>query len=505
MPHLALRVRCEGISPSHGPVNPICVLLGSEELLLFTEWQQATVAPQFSTVLVIPSEPQEAVLRLQVRHVEDPFWDGLRHGSSTALLAMPLLGECSFTVHDAHGAHQSGLPLLLLGSDGFRATISVAIAMQSEPWGEPERITFHHSCTNYSFLQGGQSTPAAGTTTPISLVHALAEASAAAIPGSPRSPSVSAAAARAQAFASQSSQGLRVSEHAYTCTLGYSVPRAVLRVLTAEARALAAQQPVRGDQGAGADSVDGQAPMFGVSGGAGSHGEDPTQWLACLSTSGWAAHARWLEQSAAQLGGAFQNEHGFKASTMKTSRALAPMPTNLQLNVMDVVEETNAAPPPSRRALSYSSPSPDSTAPEASEPPAAAACRVRAVYHTVSVGCFAAHSLGFQEGGAAELETKLKPPPPSSLSMHQPAAARTSDGQRAAAALAVEAFALSYAQRLSLLSCQACAALAASFIGSCQERIGQGDAAWFAQVRDLGYLVQVESLLTTRGDEWGML
>ena len=68
---------------------------------------------------------------------------------------------------------------------------------------------------------------------------------------------------------------------------------------------------------------------------------------------------------------------------------------------------------------------------------------------------------------------------------------------RAAASLAVEALALTYAQRLAVLTCQACSALAASFIASCHEHLGAANAAWFGRVASLGYLAQVESLLTT--------
>ena len=81
------------------------------------------------------------------------------------------------------------------------------------------------------------------------------------------------------------------------------------------------------------------------------------------------------------------------------------------------------------------------------------------------------------------------------------AAAAAASEHRAAASLAVEALAISYAQRLSLIACQACSALAASFVASCHEHLGAANAAWFVQVASMGYLAQVESLLTTRGDD----
>lgn len=190
--------------------------------------------------------------------------------------------------------------------------------------------------------------------------------------------------------------------------------------------------------------------------------------LRALPPTGWASHARWLEQTLAQLSGAFQHSHGFKASAQKASVPLAPMPINLCVNVLDV------QPVPS----------------EPSKEGERSGRRWRAMHPTISVGAFAAHSLGFGDGGAAAYESR----------MSQLSSPDSHADDRASISMR-----LALAKRCTLLMCHAHATLAASFAASCQAMVAAENAEWFCQICEVGYLVQVESLLSTRGDEHSML
>ena len=107
-------------------------------------------------------------------------------------------------------------------------------------------------------------------------------------------------------FARDTSVQLRVAEHMLSCGAGYTVPRATLRMLTEEVRRRV-QTGRDTDETSERDGAD--------------DGEmDPWRLVGCLSTAGWRHLLGWLEQALAQLHGAFQHAHGFKASTLKTSQ-----------------------------------------------------------------------------------------------------------------------------------------------------------------------------------------
>ena len=452
-------------------LNPIAILLDSERLPLkpisFTEWQHATSSPRFATVLALPGADAEVLssaLHVQIRHVHDAFWDD-KGPTAKAMQAMPLLGKCSFTLAEAHSACAAGEPLTLelmrppdlertlspASGAGARAATPAAVVhltfarpADGEPWSRAETLSLAHSTVNYCF-PGGPSAAAAA-------------ASVFAPPSTPRR--------------GTQTKELQVSEHMLCCACGYAVPRAVLRMLRDDARRHATP-PLEMDSSKLKldDSNGSSSPEMSRRDEA-----DPSRLLACLSPDGWRRHLNWLEQSLAQLHGAFQHEHGFKQSTMKTSVPLAPMAINLHLNVLDVVEADGAA--PSKTPL------------------------CRSLHATISTGAFAAHNLGFSDGGAAEHETRLlqllshgpNSPMRSSVIYHPPTVSGSAD-----------ALALPYAIRISILMCQAYSALAASFSACCRLHLAASDDGWFLQLVSVGFLIHMESLLTTRGEEWGML
>ena len=456
---LAVRIAIDGLQGGTGQsaaLSPIAILLAGDRAapIGVTEWQQATLAPRFATVLSLPDHARTP-LRLQVRHVADPLWDAA--GTTDAVLqAMPLVGQGVFSLDAALAACASGQPLKLSLSTPELAEAPVATTaaplayltftrpLPEEPWSRwslPDALSLQHSSANFCFA---------------------------------RDPSVQ----------------LRVAEHMLSCGAGYTVPRATLRMLTEEVRRRV-QTGRDTDETSERDGAD--------------DGEvDPWRLVGCLSTAGWRHLLGWLEQALAQLHGAFQHAHGFKASTIKTNAALGAMPINLMLNVLDVSEAQRGNSP-------YN----------------------RSMHATVSAGAFSAHSLGFSDGGAAALEAKLlqqlsKPPTaPRGSAASASAADQLLFGVAAAASGAsgnghsggggvavpanvdgsADALALPFARRLALLACQAFSALAASFAASCRLRVAprEENTAWFAQIRSVGYLLHVESLLSTRGDEWGML
>ena len=108
--------RASGGTPS--ACNPIAVLLSSEEpwkVLGYTEWRQDTSRDHqqvhFATVLVVdaavlPGGPA-ATLYLQLRQVDNPFWDAHEAFGHDAVQQMRLLGRASFKMRDALSAPRS--------------------------------------------------------------------------------------------------------------------------------------------------------------------------------------------------------------------------------------------------------------------------------------------------------------------------------------------------------------------------------------------------------------
>ena len=106
------------------------------------------------------------------------------------------------------------------------------------------------------------------------------------------------------------------------------------------------------------------------------------------------------------------------------------------------------------------------------------------MYPTISLGAIAAHSLGLTSGGLLSIG--------SALAADVTAAERGQPNW-------LTSKARHYAQRCVLLKCEAYSALAASFALSCQQAAARNDKSYFSQVKSVGYLVHIESLLTTRG------
>lgn len=159
-------------------------------------------------------------------------------------------------------------------------------------------------------------------------------------------------------------------------------------------------------------------------------------------------------------------EDGCKSCAQRASMALAPMPLNLWLSLFEVQGSSEHD------------------------------C---AVYPTVTLGAPAALALGVSSGGVQAMARALE--------IEIARAGNTSGASRFSTPLnplAAES-ARGLAQRCALLKCQAYAALAASFALACQEAAARSDRAFFSCLSHVGFLAQIESLLTTRGDEWAML
>ena len=71
-------------------------------LLGRTEWCQRTASPAFCAVVSLDLASLRggvgSTLELQLRHVEEPFWDARDADEAAALRAMPLLGRASFSL-----------------------------------------------------------------------------------------------------------------------------------------------------------------------------------------------------------------------------------------------------------------------------------------------------------------------------------------------------------------------------------------------------------------------
>ena len=176
-PRVALQIQCAALPTNHGAVNPICVLFLDQPgsaLIGTTEWQQAVIAPSFRTVLMLPPSSSQSPmqmdsqLRLQIRHVDDEFWDAQAIDAKPALLAMPLLGDCTFRLQEALSAASSGLALQLMltaiGTEPFRAAVRVTRPAVGEPWAQPAALALPHSCIHYAFPgapMGAVAAPAA--------------------------------------------------------------------------------------------------------------------------------------------------------------------------------------------------------------------------------------------------------------------------------------------------------------------------------------------------------
>ena len=154
-----------GASP-HAPserVNPICLLFDSSgQKLANTEWQEGTTDPAFSTVLSVVANEDDDVFHLQLKHVDDPFWDSASQDSADQIAAMPLLGFASFTAEEARrSAMPPARPLALSlsthvlrhdreGAWACSATVRVLPASNNGPQFTNESSLQHSRC-NFLF------------------------------------------------------------------------------------------------------------------------------------------------------------------------------------------------------------------------------------------------------------------------------------------------------------------------------------------------------------------
>lgn len=188
-----------------------------------------------------------------------------------------------------------------------------------------------------------------------------------------------------------------------------------------------------------------------------------------------------------------QHKNYFKPSTEKKNAQLRFLPINLHLQEMWVGKEDSFA--DSQRSAKVSSESDGGNS--------------AAVYDIVTVGAMAAHVYKFKNGGILGLEeqhAKTKPRPreePGSTAAHHQNPMWTEEEQKA------ENLEWEIQQRMDVCFPQAVAALVTAFtrkidlaLQNAQAEVGQG---MLEQMERLGFLFNVESLVSTHGNEAGML
>lgn len=460
-----------------------------------------------------------AKLRLQLRNVVDPFFDASDDGTTleARLLAMPLIGEATLSVAASIEAALRGevlvltmmRPVLEPSADPIDAIGGTALVRIRHALGLHLAKTHpSHSVSNYLWRLHEPSDvilrPAAAkqSTSDVPEQTPQAKRRAASV-DLPHLDGLRAVQQQHLSNESRAGSELRVSEHLLPCAYGLHVPLATLAMLLEDAELCAeaglsdsrpAAAPMRVAVGA-ATPV--KAATRGASGMAGALDDAEEALLGALDAPDWSALALWIRRmhvalvgcvnetlstsaapepgqlwlterlptplAPAALGGvqsvaaavAPNLRMGFKSSAQQALSALAPMPTNLCISVLEVLDKCGSC-----------------------------------IYPTVTLGALAAHSLGFAAGGAE------------SFGAAEVGTPRLSAGSIAATSMER---ARHYAKRCVLLKCQTYAALATSFALSCQTAVARHDRAFFKACVGLGYLVQLESLLTTRGDEWAML
>ena len=164
-----------GAQPS--TCKPIAILLISEEpwkVLGYTEWQQETDQPAFDTVIpvdaaVLPGGPNGSLF-LQIRQVDDPFWDTHEAAAPAALQAMRLLGRATFKMQQALDAPRTASQQLELnlyrpadGAGDREALAGVAtLQVKSAAGWAPNRLLEPHASCNFAFSLGREQAGRAG-------------------------------------------------------------------------------------------------------------------------------------------------------------------------------------------------------------------------------------------------------------------------------------------------------------------------------------------------------
>ena len=424
--------------------RPIAALYSAQKLLAISEWHDTAKDGDGNTgtgatdgafcallgfdAAALPLGPR-ATLRLQVRHVIDPFWDVTERFAERALLLMPLIGEASMSLKElldaATGGNMGGCVTESLLRPADVSGTQMNTASQSAVIGGTIRARITHA---QGFCHS--------RTTPLHSVSNYLWLADSSVPLSTH--------LRADWPSKVQPNHLRASEHFLPCAYGLIVPRYTLAMLLEDAELNAAM----GDDA----SVGDERPLEGES--------DEQLLLSAIDSVEWMSLSNWIRKIRAQLedfadtatGMSSGVRQGFKPSSHLNVQDLEPMPLGLGVAVFEVLSQR----------------------------------RSNAVYPTVVLGAPAARSMGFHSGGADAISATLM----SDIDKRRHEKWRK--------------FNVLFAKRVILLKCQIYAALAASFAVSCQEAAARSDRAFFAQLLEVGYLVHVESLLTSRGDEWGM-
>jgi hypothetical protein len=250
-------IRCRHL-PGGAQCNPVALLLdvsSSSVLLGRTEWRQKTDAPVFSALICFDaatlSRGTATTLELQIRHVEEPFWDQREADEVAALHAMPLLGRAPFRFSAALEAPYRQLGLRLASGPAvetdpeFPATAELRV--RSAAGWPGNRLVAGHSSVNYRFRCTGASAGLA----PAAAAPNAAVPTALGGHGVPHGGLLHGPARRFGVSTHVPRRELRVCEHLFQCGYGYTVPRAVLAMLAADAEVQATASPVAGALGNG--------------------------------------------------------------------------------------------------------------------------------------------------------------------------------------------------------------------------------------------------------------
>ena len=420
--------------------RPIAMLLAEQGahappvFIGHTEWRQddddhlpSTTSISFNALITFDPNDlpnQRDTLQLQIRNVTDPFWDADDLGPNDAiktLIAFPLLGQATFNLQDCLGKNLS-LNLNFERHDGGDYAGEAVVRVEMASGWLSGRLRANHACVHYC--------------------------------------------------AGLAPRRIRFAEHLLPTLYGYTVPRAVLQMLLADAELQAAGPspdlpPPPPAMAKWQFKQHHRQVVYRASLLEGS----PHQLLmsADLPPEDWAELSATYDRALEFLEEARSRYAvGFKPSRLKAIAELTYLPTNLQLNILQVGGD-NQADNGNVRGQNT------------------------AMWPTLTVGALAAHAHGWAHGGAAAMARQLR----------QLISKRDFESKKATIELSKI-----YGRRVGVLMCQAFAALAASFSLSCQAYVAGGDLAsraWFGRLTTLGYLLQIESLLTTRGDEWAMI
>ena len=169
-----ISVCCSGLQGG-GHCSPVALLLDISTravLLGRTEWRHKAESPVFAGLICFDAAAlghgATSKLELQIRHVEEPFWDQRDADEAAALSAMPLLGRAAFRFGAALEAENGTLRLRLEGgapvTDAPSAPPPTALLCVRSAAGWPcNRLVARHSSVNYRFRCSSAGDGPAGT------------------------------------------------------------------------------------------------------------------------------------------------------------------------------------------------------------------------------------------------------------------------------------------------------------------------------------------------------